>query len=80
MLMKRAYDNWNHIVEYDGQALLNSMNRRQKPQPLPPSVTDFSSPGDQYFMPSAHTENYYSSENRSQSHPSAELAFRDWPC
>ena len=80
VLVKRAYDNWNHVVEYDGQALLNSMNGRQKPQPLPPPmVADFNSSGDQYLVPSTHTESYYSSENRSQSHPSAELALGDWP-
>lgn len=82
LLVKRAYDNWNQVVEYDGHALLNSMNGRQKPPPLPP-VTEFNSPVDQYFMPlPQHSESYYSSENQAntpQSNPSAELALGDWP-
>lgn len=81
LLVKRAYDNWNQVVEYDGHALLNSMNGRQK-LPLLPPVTDLNSPVDQYYMPlTQHSETYHSSgnqANRPQSNPAAELALADW--
>lgn len=59
--MKRAYDDWNYAIEYDGQDLLNSVKSSQKAQ-LPPT-TDYNSPLGHCFMPTAHPKGYHSSSS-----------------
>lgn len=85
LLVKRAYENWDNVVEYDGQALLSPTNARQK-QPSLPLATFFNASADQCFMPSVHTDSSYSPEiqahaqlNRPQSNLSAELSLGEWP-
>ncbi|XP_038971975.1 calmodulin-binding protein 60 E-like isoform X2 [Phoenix dactylifera] len=59
LLVKRAYDDWNHAIEYDGQDLLNSEKSSQKAQHPPTTV--YNSPLGHRFVPMAHPEGYHSS-------------------
>nr|XP_029121769.1 calmodulin-binding protein 60 E isoform X1 [Elaeis guineensis] len=63
LLVKRAYDDWNHAIEYDGQDLLNSVKSSQKAQH--PPTTDYNSPlgMSHCLMPTAHPEGYHSSSS-----------------
>ena len=49
-LVKKAYDNWMHVVEYDGQSLINYNQNKTlgNPQPqLPMGPHDYSNSLDQ---------------------------------
>ncbi|KAF8393066.1 hypothetical protein HHK36_021307 [Tetracentron sinense] len=59
-LVKRAYENWNHVVEYDGN-VLNAINSSKKG--VEASVkprADHYPISDQYFLASEHRYNYIS--------------------
>lgn len=71
ILIKRAYEDWNQVVEYCGQTLLDSTNRSQNQKPHSvPSITDYISPIEQYDMPPTHSLSLFSSD---------ELALGGWP-
>ncbi|XP_043700233.1 calmodulin-binding protein 60 E-like [Telopea speciosissima] len=60
LLVKRAYDNWIHTVEYDGKVLLNSLNSgRVAELPAVPRV-DHNPVTDHYYLPQTCTQNYFS--------------------
>jgi len=80
ILVKRAYDNWNHVIEYDGKALQSSINISQKAQTLP-TIADYNTPVDRYFMPTRQIHHLCPSDTgthvetqRTQASSSAQLA------
>ncbi|XP_042509584.1 calmodulin-binding protein 60 E-like [Macadamia integrifolia] len=66
LLVKRAYDNWIHTVEYDGKVLLNSLNRVPE-LPAVPGVDD-NPVTDHYYLPPTCTQNYFSTDQGTNFH------------
>ncbi|XP_077238060.1 calmodulin-binding protein 60 E-like [Tasmannia lanceolata] len=58
-LVKRAYENWEYVIEYDGKALLKSINSRKAQAPSI-STTDYNLITDQYIMPPTSQHNFIS--------------------
>lgn len=54
-LVKKAYDNWMHVMEYDGKSLLNFKQQKSPEASLPevPLATqDYPNSFDQFTLPS----------------------------
>ncbi|KAJ4958448.1 hypothetical protein NE237_025559 [Protea cynaroides] len=68
LLVKRAYDNWSHTLEYDGKALLNSLNNDRVAELPAVSGTDHNLVTDHYYLPPTCTQNYFSSEQGTHFH------------
>ncbi|XP_058114122.1 calmodulin-binding protein 60 F-like [Magnolia sinica] len=59
-LMKSAYENWNQVVEYDGRALLKSINSKKAHAPPEPTI-DYNPSKDHSIVPPTHAQNYFTS-------------------
>lgn len=64
--MKRAYENWIHVVEYDGKALLRSINSKEV-QVTPTISSNYKSTVDDYTIPPS-TKHYLVSNSGMHSH------------
>lgn len=60
--VKRAYDNWNQVVEYDGKVLNAIDNSKKGTRSMTAPVTDHNIVMDRYFIPTEDRQHYLSPE------------------